>query len=66
MITKYGTETLLCDIPDAEFETGWPIGEAIKQAGYVDGAKSVIGAHNWWGLTVGQLAQTLAHQPAVQ
>lgn len=54
--------TKLYDLPDSEFVCGGAVTTACRDAGYDESGRIVINNMDAWGLTVSQLAKTLAER----
>ena len=50
-LAGYDPETILCDLPDDDFNTGGDICRALRAAGYDESATTVIGSLHAWRMT---------------
>lgn len=58
-LAGYDPETVLCDLPEDDFNTGRPICNALRIAGYDEGATTVINNLHYWGSTIAELIDLL-------
>jgi hypothetical protein len=59
LIEKFGAETQLFDIADAEFVTGGAITEAVKTAGYDVNGHVFVNDNSAWSMTVAEFVDLL-------
>lgn len=55
-------EAILCDLPDAEFETGGAITKACRAAGYDESGRAIVNQMNAWSLPVRKFLEILCNQ----
>lgn len=60
---SYGPSAKLFDLPKAEFDDSASyVSLALKAAGFLDGARTVVNNYNWWSMTTADFsAQVLAN-----
>jgi hypothetical protein len=58
LITNYGADTLLCELPKFEMDFGC-VAFLIKSVGYDEAPRIVIGNCGWWGATVSEFVEAI-------
>ena len=57
-------DTLLCDLPDSEFQTGGAMTVACRAAGYDESGRVTVNSLNAWGMTVAEFSELLSSDQA--